>query len=133
MHSFTSCLMHCVWATKERDHGFHGYSFSSLDYVLQNVIDPNAVIPNDYRTSNVETKDDRSITGIVRKQDDNAMTIVTTNETLILPRNEVNSMTQTELSLMPEGLLQALSEDDVRDLLAYLRSPAQVPLPPELK
>jgi mono/diheme cytochrome c family protein len=40
---------------------------------------------------------------------------------------------QTELSMMPEGLLQALSDDEVRDLLAYLRTPAQVPLPVDAK
>lgn len=106
-----------------------GSNRADLDYILLNVIDPNAVIPNDYRTWNVETKDDRSITGIVTKQDDNAITVVTANETLVLPRNELKSLTQTELSMMPEGLLQAIPEDEVRDLLAYLRSPAQVPLP----
>ena len=110
-----------------------GSNRSDVDYILQNVIDPNAVIPNDYRTSNIETKDDRSITGIVTRQDDNAITVVTANETLILPRNELKSVSQTELSMMPEGLLQAISEDEARDLLAYLRTPAQVPLPPEQK
>jgi len=31
--------------------------------------------------------------------------------------------------MMPEGLLQSLSNDEVRDLLAYLRTTAQIPLP----
>ncbi len=106
-----------------------GSNRSDLDYILQNVIDPNAVIPNDYRTSTLETKDDRVITGIVTKQDDTSVTIVVPGENIIVPRNEVKSLTQGEVSMMPEGLLQALSDDDVRDLLAYLKSPAQVPLP----
>ena len=106
-----------------------GSNRGDLDYILQNAVDPNAVIPNDYRTSNIETKDDRSITGVVTRQDDNAITVVTANETLVIPRNELKSVAQTELSMMPEGLLQAISEDEVRDLLAYLRSPAQVPMP----
>lgn len=106
-----------------------GSNRADVDYILQNVIDPNAVIPNDYRTSNIETKDERSITGIVTKQDDNALTVITGNETLVIPRNELKSVVQTELSMMPEGLLQAIGEDDARDLLAYLRSPAQVPAP----
>jgi len=110
-----------------------GSNRGDLDYVLHNAVDPNSVIPNDYRTSNIETKDERSITGIVTKQDDNALTIVTANETLIIPRNELKSVAQTELSMMPEGLLQALTEDEVRDLLAYLKTSAQVPLPPEQK
>ena len=107
-----------------------GSNRGDLDYILQNVLDPNAVIPNDYRTSNLETKDDRLITGIVTRQDDNAVTIVVPGETILVPRNEVKSLTQSELSMMPEGLLQPLGDDDVRDLLAYLKSPAQVP-PPE--
>jgi putative heme-binding domain-containing protein len=109
-----------------------GSNRGDLDYILQNAVDPNAVIPNDYRTSNIETKDDRSITGIVTKQDDVALTVVTANETLVIPRNELKSVTQTELSMMPEGLLQAIAPDDVRDLLAYLRSPMQVPLPTDV-
>ncbi|HEY2953394.1 MAG TPA: c-type cytochrome [Verrucomicrobiae bacterium] len=110
-----------------------GSNRADLDYILQNVLDPNAVIPNDYRTSTLETKDDRLITGIVTRQDDNAVTIVTANENLLIPRGEVKSLTQGEVSMMPEGLLQALTEGEVRDLIAYLRSPAQVPLPPESK
>jgi len=31
--------------------------------------------------------------------------------------------------MMPEGLLAKLSNEEVRDLVAYLASPAQVPLP----
>lgn len=106
-----------------------GSNRADVDYILQNVIDPNAVIPNDYRTTNIETKDERSISGIVTRQDANAITVITANETLVIPRNEVQSLTQTELSMMPEGLLQAISEEDARDLLGYLRGPAQVPLP----
>jgi hypothetical protein len=61
------------------------------------------------------------------------VTIVTANENLLIPSGEVKSLTQGEVSMMPEGLLQALTEGDVRDLIAYLRSPAQVPLPLETK
>ena len=38
-------------------------------------------------------------------------------------------MQQGELSMMPEGLLNPLSDDEVRDLLYYLSRPGQVPLP----
>ena len=106
-----------------------GSNRADLDYVLQNVIDPNAVIPNDYRTSTLETKDDRVITGIVTRQDDNAVTIVVPGENIVVPRKEIKSLTQGDVSMMPEGLLQAMADDEVRDLLAYLKSAAQVPLP----
>ena len=108
-----------------------GSNRGDLDYIMQNILDPNAVIPNDFRTSTLETKDDRVITGIVTRQDANAITIVTANETLVVSRSDVQSLTQGEISMMPEGLLQALSDGEVRDLVAYLRSPTQVPLPKE--
>ena len=33
------------------------------------------------------------------------------------------------VSVMPDGLFDALKEDEVRDLVAYLASPRQVPAP----
>jgi putative membrane-bound dehydrogenase-like protein len=106
-----------------------GSARADLDYIVLNIVDPNAVIPNDYRASILETKDGRNITGIVTKQDDHALTVVTANETLVLPRNEITSQTLSPLSMMPEGLLQSLSDQEVRDLLYYLGRPGQVPFP----
>ncbi len=104
-----------------------GSNRGDVEYLLLNIVDPNAVIPNDYRSWNVETKDDRSITGIVTKQDDKSVTLVTANEVIVLPRNEINSLKQSEFSMMPEGLLQSLNDQEVRDLLYYLSRPGQVP------
>ena len=106
-----------------------GSNRGDLDYILQNIVDPNAVIPNDYRAWNLETTDGRSIQAILKQQDDKAVTVVTANETLVLPRKEIQSMTESQLSMMPEGLLQQMTDQEVRDLLYYLRGPAQAPLP----
>jgi putative heme-binding domain-containing protein len=108
-----------------------GSARANLDYILERIIDPNAVIPNEYRTSLIETIDDRIITGIIKEQNENAVTIVTANETLVVSRSEIATIEQSDISMMPEGLLEGLSDQEVRDLLFYLRSPAQVPLPRE--
>ena len=105
-----------------------GSNRADLDYILQNIIDPNAVMPNDYRASMAEMKDGRSITGIVKQQDDKSVTVITQNETLSLPHNEIQSLQQSELSMMPEGLLAPLTDQEARDLLYYLSRPGQVPL-----
>ncbi len=106
-----------------------GSNRGDLDYILQNMVDPNAVIPNDYRAWNLETTDGRSISGILKQQDDKSVTLITANETLVIPRSEIRSLKESQLSMMPEGLLQTLAEQEVRDLIFYLRSPAQAPLP----
>jgi len=108
-----------------------GSNRADLDYILQNIIDPNAVIPNEYRASTIDLKDGRSITGIMKQQDDKSVIVVTQNETLVLPRAEIQTMQQNELSMMPEGSLAPLGDQEVRDLLYYLSRPGQVPLPPE--
>lgn len=104
-----------------------GSNRADLEYILSNVVDPNSVIPNDYRTSTVELKDDRLLTGIVRQQDDKVVTVVTANETVVIPRAEVKSIQLSELSMMPEGLLTQLTDQEVRDLIYYLGRPGQVP------
>ena len=107
-----------------------GSARADLDYILLNVVDPNAVIPNDYRASNIETKDGRSITGIVTKQDDKAVTVVMPERKPSSCRAvKSESLQQSEVSMMPEGLLQPLSDQEIRDLLYYLSRPGQVPLP----
>jgi len=105
-----------------------GSNRADLEYILQNIVDPNAVIPNDYRTTTLETKDERIITGIVTKQDERSVTVVTANETLVIPRADVQSLRPGEISMMPEGLLANLSDQEVRDLIYYLNRPGQVPL-----
>jgi putative membrane-bound dehydrogenase-like protein len=106
-----------------------GSNRADLNYILQNIIDPNAVVPNEYRAINLETRDGRNLTGIITQQNDKSVTLATANETLTLPRSEIKTMQQSELSMMPEGLLQPLSDEEVRDLLYYLSRPGQVPLP----
>ena len=60
---------------------------------------------------------------------DKSILLQTANELLTVPRNEIASQRLTELSMMPEGLLAPLSEQEVRDLIYYLTRPGQVPLP----
>jgi len=109
-----------------------GSNRADLDYLLHNILDPNAEIPNAYRTAMIELKDGRVLAGVANQQDPKVVSIVTPNETLTLPRSEIKTLTMAEMSMMPEGLLTPWSERDVRDLIAYLRSPAQVPLPPAM-
>jgi len=105
-----------------------GSNRGDLDYILQNIVDPNAVIPNEYRSSTVETKDDRVLTGLIKEQTEQTITVVTANETVVLPRNEIQAIQESQLSMMPEALLAPLNDQEVRDLVYYLRQPGQAQL-----
>ena len=106
-----------------------GANRGDLNYLLETILDPNAVIPNEYRATEVETKDGRSLTGVVKVQGDKAVVLQTANELVTIPRDEIASQRQSELSMMPEGLLAPLADQEVRDLLYYLSRQGQVPLP----
>jgi len=51
------------------------------------------------------------------------------NGMVTVEKAEVSELQASNLSLMPEGLLDPLSLEQTRDLVAYLMNPAQVPLP----
>jgi putative heme-binding domain-containing protein len=104
---------------------------ANLDYVLENMVDPSAVVGRDYQVTILMTKDGRSINGIIVREDERSVTVQTPNERLIVPKNEIEERNRSPLSLMPEGLLDKLSLEEVRDLVAYLASPKQVDLPPK--
>ncbi len=104
-----------------------GSNRKDVEYLLENIVTPNAVIPNDYRAAIAETKDGRTVFGLLKQQDKQIVTLASLTETTTLPRTEIKSLQISEISMMPEGLLTALKDQEVRDLFVYLRSPAQVP------
>jgi putative membrane-bound dehydrogenase-like protein len=101
-----------------------GSDRANLDYLLDNIIDPSGVVPDSYRVTMLTLKDDRSLTGIVLNETERALTFQTVSEKLALQKSEIEQRQPSQLSMMPEGLLEALSEDQVLQLFAYLMSQA---------
>lgn len=110
-----------------------GSNRTNLDYLLSNLVDPAAEVGRDFRLSVVRTKDDRTITGIIVERTPARIRIQTDKERIDLSPDDVDSVKDSTNSIMPEGQLDALTRDQVRDLFAYLTSHAQVPLPAESK
>jgi len=99
------------------------YQRGDLPNLLLNIVNPNAEIREGYESFSVETKDGRSLTGFLADQDANVVVLRTPDgQTVPMPRSEIAFMEPAGSSLMPEGLLANLSDQQVRDLFAYLRS-----------
>ena len=77
----------------------------------------------------VTLTDGRILTGFVGGKTDRSFTLRGLTETQTIERADVKLITDSPQSLMPEGMLSALSETQVRDLIGYLQTRAQVPLP----
>ncbi|MDZ4405060.1 PVC-type heme-binding CxxCH protein [Prosthecobacter sp.] len=101
----------------------------NLKYLLENILDPNAVVPADFRVSVFQLKDGRTITGVIPEQTERTLTVQTPVERLTIERTQIVKQEQLTQSLMPEGLLAALGEENVMNLIAYLMGEGQVEMP----
>ena len=106
-----------------------GSGRDNLDYVLENVVDPSAVVTADFRMSIVDLKDGRALNCLIAAKTERTLTLRTMTETVTVERSEVAGIQGSALSLMPEGLLESLPPEQARDLIAYLMHKSQVPLP----
>ena len=95
--------------------GKHG-----IRYYLENIIDPDAVIGTDFQMTMVETKDGDTISGLLVNETPSALTVRTTVGESIIPKTNIQERTRGEKSLMPEGLLESLSEREQIELLKFL-------------
>lgn len=105
-----------------------GANRQDLNYLLENVLDPSAVIPREYMSSRVDLRSGRTVTGIVKETTPQTITVVTATETLTIAREDIEEIAASEISMMPEDQLKSFNEHEVRSLFAYLASPSQVPM-----
>ena len=106
-----------------------GSNRKNLDYFLENIVDPAASVGADFRAWVVVLDDGRVLNGVVTNQTKRTVTLQTAQEPVTLDRESIDQMEHTTNSLMPDGLLQQLSDQQVCDLVAYLMSVDQVALP----
>jgi putative membrane-bound dehydrogenase-like protein len=106
-----------------------GSNRKNHEYLLENIIDPNASVAVDFRMSVIALNSGQVVTGLIVEKTEKTLTLQTQNERVVVDRAEIEETKSTSSSLMPEGLLNNLSEEQFRDLAAYLMSSEQVPLP----
>ena len=99
--------------------------FSPRD-ILESVVEPSKVVSDQYLAVTIITEDGKSVTGRIINLAGNNMMVNTNmldpNAITAVDARLVESITPSKVSMMPEGLLDVLHEDEVRDLLAYLLS-----------
>lgn len=105
-----------------------GSNRANLDYILTNIIEPSAEIPEGYQMVMITTRDGRTYAGNIASESDRQLTlrIVGQTEPVALSKADIQSRDVAPVSMMPEGLLGTLTEQEVVDLIAYLRTTEEV-------
>jgi putative heme-binding domain-containing protein len=97
-----------------------GTRSKGADYVIENIIDPNAVIGRDYQAFNVLTVDGQVVSGLKQSESNSSVSIRTTTETVVIPLDQVEEMKRSDNSFMPQGLLNSLNERERIELIKYI-------------
>jgi putative membrane-bound dehydrogenase-like protein len=99
-----------------------GSNRTNLEYLLDNVLDPNAVIGKDYQLNIFELADGRLASGIIKDETSAAWKVAMPGglEQLIT-KAEVKKRTVSPVSTMPEGLFDALPPEQLVHLVAWLQ------------
>lgn len=106
-----------------------GGNRGDLDYLLENLLNPNAVIGKEYQLQVLHLKDQSIVSGLVGTENASALTLQLPGGVVqTVPKDAIVRRESLSQSLMPEGLLEAFSEVEAIDLIAYLRSDRQVPV-----
>jgi len=107
-----------------------GSQRTNPEYLLLKLLDPSTVVAKDYQMTVLTTTAGRTISGLVKEENDKTIAMQTQNEVIRLPKSDIEERRRSPQSMMPDGLLTPLSPAEVRDLIAYVSGPSQVPLPP---
>jgi putative membrane-bound dehydrogenase-like protein len=100
-----------------------GADRANLDFLLTSVVDPSALVRKEYQAATIGLGDGRVLFGLIVDDNDRTLTLVDSNrQRMVLPRDQIEEVKRSDLSVMPEGLLDKLSEPQIRDLFRYIQS-----------
>lgn len=96
---------------------------SDLDAMLLAVVNPGAEIREGYSARVIALADGRTLSGVAIEDTPRSLILrCADGKDRAINRDEIEEDRTSRSSLMPEGLLTGMSDQDVRDLFAYLRS-----------
>jgi putative heme-binding domain-containing protein len=93
----------------------------NFEQLIVSVFDPSLVIGEAYQSVTVLTEDGRAISGLVTERSDQRIVLkVQGGKTEVIPTDEVQELRQNAQSLMPEGLEEQMTRQEMADLFALL-------------
>ena len=105
-----------------------GAQRTNIRYWTENILAPSAQVATNYRLEMFRLNDGTSINGVPVTETSELLTIQTDKEKVTIAKEDIEARKQSTLSLMPEGLLNPLSDQAKLDLFRYLMSPNQIPV-----
>jgi len=91
-----------------------------IDYIIESMLEPAKKVKEGYHATQVTTKDDEILAGIlVRKTDKDLLLRTSDDREIAIPLNQIAQQKDAP-SLMPAGLIDGLTRDEFVDLIAFM-------------
>jgi putative heme-binding domain-containing protein len=98
----------------------------SRQELLRDMLDPSARIDDKYRSQNFLTDEGKTITGMVVEETDAVVRVIENPllaaDVVALPKSHITERARAAASIMPKGLLDRLSREEILDLIAYVHA-----------
>lgn len=92
-------------------------------HLIESLLEPSRQIVEGFRTTKVLTVDGRVVSGVLKQQSDQQINIVDAAAKLhVIHRRNIEEISLSSTSIMPEGLAKELSPQEFTDLIAYLEN-----------
>jgi putative heme-binding domain-containing protein len=124
-------IANCVACHKLNGAGYEiGPDLAKLDakataeHILRSLVEPSAEIKDEFATQALELESGQVVTGLVIKETAEELTLVENplakSESITIKKSEIAERQKSKTSIMPLGMIDRLSREEVLDLLAYL-------------
>lgn len=93
--------------------------------ILREILEPSHKVDEKYQMQKILTIDGQTVTGILVAEDNDKVTLVSSpdaKEPMVLPRDDIDVMVPSSVSMMPKALLDQYTKDEIFELMAYLES-----------
>ena len=84
------------------------------------IVYPSKQVADRFKAHELRLKDGEPLAGFITEQTDDTVTLAARDQVYRIPRSRIQSIAPQATSLMPERLVNALTDDEIRDLLAFL-------------
>lgn len=104
------------------------YKRDDIHNMLLSIVNPSAELREGFETVLIATTDGRTLNGFLVDQDSQVVVLRGVDgQTVTIARDQIDELIPQRKSLMPEGLLKEMTDQQVRDLFGYLRSSQPLP------
>jgi len=104
-----------------------GSNRTDLEYLLYNILNPNSDVQDDYLMVLVTTREGMTYAGNIVSENDRSITMRTVGqEGIVLLKSNIQSKEVQSVSMMPEGLIDWIHDQEVINLIAYLQSSEEI-------